>query len=232
MDEVTQDVNTETTETSSVENTAEVSQESQTDQSGSSEDKKVSESVPYERFSEINNKNKALSEEKLRLEGELKALREARNYQPPQPQSQQDLAQQQQEQLIREQLKKMGFMDQTEVEAKLKQIEEDQKLDNTMRQLEMKYSGKDGRPQFRRREILQYAKDNQIGNLEAAYKLKYQAELIDHAIKTATGKTKPVKSESSDGSGSQNAGTTDKDLVAAAKKGDRDSLRSFIKRLI
>lgn len=231
MDEVTQDVTQETTETSSVENPTVESQESQTDQSGSNEDKKVSESVPYERFAEVNSINKTLKEEQERIKAELEAIKQAQ-LQPRTPQTPQDVAQQQQEQLIRDQLKKMGFLDQSEVDKRLKQIEEDQRLDNRLSQLEAKYSGKDGLPKFNRREILEYAKNNQIGDVEAAYKLRYQAEIIDNAIKTAQGKTKPVKSESSDGSGSQNSGTTNSDLVTAAKRGDKSALNSFIKRLL
>lgn len=203
-------------------NTSEV-EETQSGQTDSTETSKVSESVPYDRFAEVNSKNKRLEEEINEIRESLKELKTPKETAAPQTT---DPAVAQQEALIREQLKKMGFVSKEEIQ----QIEEDRKLDSTMSQLEQKYSGKDGKPKFNRRDILEYARDNQIGNLEAAYKLKYQAELIDAAIKEATSKTKAVKSESSDGSGAQNAGTTNQDLIAAAKKGDRSSILSLIKR--
>lgn len=232
MNEEQIDVTTETTDASSAENQTDVSQESQTDQSGSSEDKKVSESVPYDRFAEVNSTNKVLKEEREALRKELEEIKGRLDTfkAPQQPQSQQEIAQRQQEELVKRQLREMGFVDQSEVEKRLQQIDEDRKLENRIQSLENKYSGKDGRPKFNRREILEYARDNQIGDIEAAYKLKNQDALIDYAIKQAQGKVKPVKSESSDGSGSQNAGTTNDDLISAARKGDKSSLLSFIKR--
>ena len=126
----------------------------------------------------------------------------------------------------------MGFLDQSEVDKRLKQIEEDQRLENSMQKLEAKYSGKDGRPKFDRVEMLKFARDRKMSDLEDAYRLKHWDSLMSYGISTAQGKTKPVKSESSDGSGSQNSGTTNSDLVNAAKKGDKSALNSFIKRLL
>lgn len=229
MNEDQIDVNTETTDASSAENQPEMSQDTQVDQPVETEDKKVSDSVPYDRFAEVNSINKTLKEEQEKMRQELEAIKASQS-QPQTPQTPQDIAQKQQEQLVRDQLKNMGFLDQEEVNKKLQQIEEDRALDSKLQNLELKYSGKDGMPKFKRSEILEYAHKNQIGDIEGAYKLKYQAEIIDNAIKAAQGKSKPVKSESSDGSGSQNAGTTDGDLITAAKKGDKSSLLSFIKR--
>lgn len=209
------DVQQETTEAPSAENQAEAT----TETPESTEETKVSKSIPYERFAEINSKNKLLEEKLAKIEAQLTQNR---------PQPQVDVAQQQQEAAIREQLKKMGFISQDEI----KQMEEDRKLDSRLTSLESKYSGSDGKPKFSRIEVLEYARDHQIGDPEAAYKLMNHDALMDYAIKQATGKIKPVKSETSDGSGSSQAGTTNSDLLSAVQKGDKDSLRSFIKRML
>lgn len=215
-------VNTqEATEASPAENQPSNTQEAQADQPASSENDKVSQSVPYERFSEINNKNKELEKQIEELRAEMLATK-----QPAQPEPQLDPDQQRQEQEIREQLKKMGFISKDEIE----QIEADRQLQNTLSNLESKYNGQDGRPKFNRREVLEYASKHQIGSVEGAYKLMHQDALIDYAIKQAQGKVKPVKSETSDGSGSAEAGTTRQDLVKAAQKGDKSSIRDLIKR--
>lgn len=231
--EVQEGVTQETTEASPAENQTNESQESQTDQSGSSEDKKVSESVPYDRFAEVNSKNKRYEEERETLRKEIQSLRDEM-VSSKQTQTPQDPAQEQQRELVKKQLKELGFVDQSEVEQKLNQIEEDQRLESTMKQLEVKYNGSDGRPKFNRREVLEYARDLGIkpSKLESAYRLKYQSELMDYAIKQASGKTKPVKSETSDGSGSSQAGTSNGDLVGAVRKGDKSALNSLIKRFM
>lgn len=223
MQDTTQDVTTETTDASSAENQTEVSSENQTDQSETSQDKKVSESVPYERFAEINSKSKALEEEIRQIKESLASKTET-----TQPATQETLAQKEQEALIREQLKKMGFVSKEEIQ----QIESDRKLENELKSLEGKYDGRDGRPKFTRREVLEYARDKQIGDVESAYKLMNHDQLMSYAIKQATSTNKPVKSESSDGSGSNEAGTTNNDLISAVKSGDKSSLKSLIKRLM
>jgi len=218
-----QDVTTETTEASSAENQPEDTQEVQTDQSETTEEKKVSDAVPYERFAEINSKNKALEEEINKIKESLQSRQE-----PQAPATPETLAQKQQEALVREQLKKMGFVSKDEIQ----QIEADRELDSKLSSLEAKYNGKDGKPKFTRREVLEYARDNQIGDVEGAYKLMNYDQFLSLAAKQASSTNKPVKSETSDGSGSNEAGTTNQDLLSAVKKGDKSSLKSLIKRLM
>ncbi len=226
MNEDTTDVNTETTEASSAENqTVETSVES-SDQSTDTKDSKVSEAVPYERFTEINSKNKA-------LEKEIKEIKESIAQQkasaPVEPKTQ---VQRNQEALVKEQLKKMGFTSSEDVDARFKQLEADNKLSNELKSLEGKYDGSDGRPKFGRKEVLEYARDHQIGDVESAYKLMNYDQLLSHSAKHASDTNKPVKSETSDGSGSSQAGTTNKDLLGGIKRGDKSSLNSFIKRMM
>lgn len=218
MIEETQDVTQETTDASSAENQTEETSEMQTDQSESSEESKVSKTVPYDRFAEVISTNKQLKEEITKIRESLETTQA--------PIEKVDPGVQQQEQLIREQLKKMGFVSKEEIA----QIESDRKLEGTINSLAEKYNGKDGRPKFNKVEILEFARDKGILDLEAAYKVKNHDLLMDHAIKQAQTNTRPVKSESSDGSGASEAGTTNGDLISAVKKGDKNSLLSFIKR--
>jgi hypothetical protein len=132
---------------------------------------------------------------------------------------------------IKEQLKRLGFVTREEQEAELARREEDARVDRELSSLEGKYDGKDGRPKFDRTKVLDYAIKNGIGNAEVAYKAMYESALTDWAIKHAMEKTRGTQSEGSDGSGSQEVGTTTEDLKAGIRQGDRSSLRSFIRRV-
>jgi hypothetical protein len=132
---------------------------------------------------------------------------------------------------IKEQLKQLGFVTREEQEAELRRREEDARVDRELSQLESKYNGSDGRPKFDRSKILDYAIKNGIGNAEIAYKAMHESALTDWAVKHAMEKTRGVSSEGSDGSGSQEVGTTTEDLKAGIRQGDRSALRSFIRRV-
>ena len=124
--------------------------------------------------------------------------------------------------------KELGFVSKED----LARQEADKALQDQVKALQSKYDGKDGRPKFKYEDVLDYAEKNLIGNLEIAYQQKHQAELIDFAVKTALGKTKGVKSEVSDGSGSQEVGTTQGDLKEAALSGDSEARMALIKRAL
>jgi hypothetical protein len=201
-----------TAETSSVENeTAEVETEAKAE-----EETKASKTVPYERFAEVNNNYKKME---ARL-AEIEAKREETKVVDPQ------------EQVVKTQLdkylKEMGYVSKED----LARQDADKALQDQVKNLQSKYDGKDGKPKFKYEDVLDYAEQNLIGNLEIAYKQKHEAELMDFAIKQALGKTKGVKSEVSDGSGSQEVGTTQGDLKEAALSGDEDARRTLIKRAI
>jgi hypothetical protein len=219
------DVNTAestATDSSPETNTSETSQELVQTQENTNEENITkdfsSNFVPYDRFKEKNEEAKRLKEELERIQLQQ---------QQPQTQQQQN-SNLDQEQVVKEQLKRMGFISKDELEM----AEADRKLDTTLEKLESKYDGKDGSPKFKRSEVLQHARDNMIGNLETAYRDKYQTQLLDLAVKRALGKTPGTKSEVSDGSGSATAGTSNGDLKSAVAKGDEDALMTFIKRQI
>lgn len=217
MTEETQDVQVDSTE--QAETTAEASSaENKTEvatQEATPEKRQPTKVVPYDRFESV-------VKTKQQLEAELAELRANRGTEQPFNQ----------EQVIKQQLDKylsdMGYVKKEVLEEK----EADRKLEESIKSLSQKYDGKDGRPKFDREKALQYAADNLIGNLEVAYKQMHEAELLDYAIKQATGRIKPTKTEVSDGSGSSQIGETQNDLLSSAKAGDEDAMRTLIKRAI
>ncbi len=175
--------------------------------------------VPYSRFKEVNDKLKAESESKAEYERKLKAY-EAK-LQPQDPK----LAE------VKQVLKELGFVTKEEAEAARKQQEQDAALSQSLSRLEGKYDGKDGLPKFDRQQVVDFAIANGISDPEAAYRQMHFDKIIDWNVKNALSKTGGVKSEKSDGSGSQQAGLTDGDLKEAAGKGDKTALRTLLKRI-
>lgn len=217
MTEDTQDVQVEST--AQAETTAEApSAENKTEvatQEATPEKRQPAKVVPYDRFESV-------VKNKQQLEAELAELRANRSTAPVGDQ----------EQVIKQQLNKyladLGYVRKEELAEK----EADKQLESDIKSLSQKYDGKDGRPKFDREKALQYAADNLIGNLEVAYKQMHEAELLDYAIKQATGRIKPTRTEVSDGSGSSQIGETQNDLLSSAKAGDEDAMRTLIKRAI
>lgn len=154
---------------------------------------------------------------------QLRAAREADQNPATAPDSQTEA--------IKAQIKAMGFVSQEEINAKLEEKEQDARVDRELSTLESKYDGKDGRPKFDRTKVLHFAVDNGIAKAEIAYKALHDKELTDWAIQQAVTKTRGIKTEGSDGSGSSQVGTTNEDLRAAIAKGDRSAVRTLIKRV-
>lgn len=176
--------------------------------------------VPYSRFKEVNEKAKRVEE----LEARLKEL---------ESKPQEVTPENEQEKALKETFKNLGFVSREELQAEKQRQVEDAQLDKTLTQLETKYDGKDGRPKFSRKEIFDfYQSSGRISSdPEVLYKTMHEKEIINWNIQQAISKSKGVKSESSDGSGSANTGVTSDDLRAAAKSGDKDALRTYLKRL-
>lgn len=179
--------------------------------------------VPYERFREVNEKAKqveALQQKLADLEAKLTSQA------PVNPQAE----------AIKEQLKAMGFAPvdeiRQELQKELSQREQDAQVKQEIDQLTTRYNGQDGRPKFEKESVIKFALDRGIGNLEYAYKLMHEKELLDWHVKQALSKTRGVQTEGSDGSGSSQVGTTNADLVEAYKSGDKAALRTYLKRLM
>jgi hypothetical protein len=163
---------------------------------------------------------KARKAEMRAKELEAKLAKVEQSTQPSDPQSQ----------AVKEQLRQMGFITKEEQDAELRRRDEDARVQGELSNLEREFDGKDGRPKFDRQEVIDFALDHQIGDLEAAYWKLHRAELIDWHIKTASSKTRGIKTEASDGSGSSEAGVTDSDLKDAIAKGSQSALRTYLKR--
>lgn len=210
-------------ETTVAEETAEApSAENQTEETTQEEtqaDSTQGKTVPYDRFSQVVKTKQQLEARVKEMEAQLQT---PKMQNPSNPE----------EEAVKQQLEKyladLGYVKKAELDQK----EADRQLEENIKSLASKYDGKDGRPKFDRTEVLEYAADNLIGNLEVAYKQMHEAELLDYAIKQAMGKTKGVKSEVSDGSGSSQIGTTQDDLKDAAAQGDEEALKTLIKRAL
>jgi hypothetical protein len=218
VSQTTDTVETDTTDTSSSENkTDQVAEESASTTDTKGTDSKY---VPYERFSEVNNKAKELEDKIRQLESRFD--KPEVDVDPKQEQIRESLKQ------IAPVLKELGFVSRDE----LAQQEEDKQVQAELSALEKQYDGSDGRPKFVREDVVKYAIENKIGSVEAAYKLLHEKNLIDWQIARATQKSKGVKTESSDGSGSSEVGTTNDDLKEAIKEGNKSALHTFLKRQI
>lgn len=197
--------------------------ETTTDQAATEESKATEtegqKTVPYERFKEVNERVKTISklEEKIaELEGKL----------TPKPE-----ADPQQEQ-AKQYLKTLGFVSKDDVERELRQREEDHKVEAELSRLEKEWNGTNGRPKFDRKQVIDYCLKNGIGNPEVGFKALKEQDLINWHIEQAIAKSKGIKTEASDGSGSSQVGVTSDDLREAAMKGDRTALRTLIKRQV
>ena len=217
VSQVTDTVETDTTDTSSSDNqTGQVTEESTSTVDTKGTDNKY---VPYERFSEVNTKAKELEAKIQELEKRFEPKVES---DPQQEQIKESLKQ------IAPLLKEMGFVSKDQLE----QEKEDNQVQAEISALENKFNGSDGRPKFVKEDVIKYALSNKIGSVEAAYKLKHEKELIDWQIARAIEKGKGIKTESSDGSGSSEVGTTNDDLREAIKGGNKSALHTFLKRQI
>ena len=198
------------TETETTTETAEVTTSPETE---------VQKAVPYERFKEVNE----LAKEVPNLKKELEELRKSLNPAPAvDPQTEQ----------AKQYLKNLGFVSKEDVEREIRQRDEDSKVEQELSRLENEWNGKDGRPKFDRKQVIDYCIKNGIGNPEVGFKALKEQDLINFHVQQAIARSKGVKTEASDGSGSTQVGVTNDDLKEAAMKGDKTALRTLIKRQV
>lgn len=128
---------------------------------------------------------KALKEEKAKLETERLSQKQQSGVQL----TDDEIAQQ-----ARDQARRIGLALNEDVEAKVTQkvmeVLEARDLLNTCKEYEGEYNGKDGRPSFKTKEILEYMDETGIKNPEKAYKDKYEKE-IDSWKEEQIKKSKP-----------------------------------------
>lgn len=179
------------------------------------------ERIPRSRFNQAIEKERAKYQE---LQKELDTIKNQQNKSP------EDLAREKQFEDVKSQLKGLGFMTKDELEAERNRAKEDDFVRSELSRLEKDYDGKDGKPKFDRQTVIQYALDNKIGDPEAAFLKMNQKAIFDWQIRSAVSKSKGVKTETSDGSGSSQVGTSNEDLKNAAMNGDHESLKTLLKR--
>lgn len=130
---------------------------------------------------------------------------------------------------LKEVAPELGFVSKDE----LRRQEEDKAFDAQLDRLEKEWDGsKDPSLKFDRKEVIKFAYENGIANPEAAFKIMKEEALTNYRIKQALSKSSGIKTEGSNGSGSQQAGVTDDDLRTAAAKGDKKAHYAYLQRIL
>lgn len=194
------------------------SSEASADVTGAEE--KSPSTVPYDRFKEVNDRYRQTEEELRSLRDELGQVRSSI------PQKQADP----QEEQVKQTLKQYGFVSQDEVNQTVQRIQQDIRTDQELSRLEGKYNGKDGRPKFDRRQVLQFAIQRNIADPEVAYKSLNESALINWHIQQASAKQKGIKTEQSNSTGGPTGGPSSSDLLDQYRQGDEGALKALIKR--
>lgn len=183
-------------------------------------------SIPFSRFQEVNEQSKEYKEQVEKLQAELEQARTSSSATTTEAKATDPNLEE-----ARRQIEAMGFVPKEQLEQTLRQKEEDAKLEQELTRLEGVYDGKDGKPKFNRKDVIDFAVEKGIGDPEVAFKAMKEKEILDYQVKQAIAGSKGVKAEQSDGSGSTQSGTTDGDLKDAIADGDKSALRTYLKRV-
>ena len=138
------------------------------------------------RLNPVLEKNKELESKLSDLTTQVEELRKKPEPKSGKPPSAEDEA-------IQNKLNSLGYLSKNELDKTVAQVKEDIIFENKMEALEKRYDGKDGRPKFNKKEILEWGDKNQIYNPEAAYEHKFRAELDKWKIEQATGGSTSTK---------------------------------------
>lgn len=116
-------------------------------------------------------------------------------------------------------LKELGYLPQHEVQNQIRDEIENLEarivIDTENQRLESIYNGEDGRPKYDRDKIMEFAKNRAIYDPEVAYKVMFEKELTDWAIKQAikAGSTNTFKEKPSSTS-TGDSGQIDRNALA------------------
>jgi hypothetical protein len=115
-------------------------------------------------------------------------------------------------------LKESGFTTKEDLTKTIQEIEDRRILDQTHMNLESKYDGEDGRPQYRRTDVEKYMRENGVYNPEVAYKAFHEEELLDWRLKKAEGeqKKKPYVQVECSSTGQSDRNTITREKIAKA----------------
>ena len=113
--------------------------------------------------------------------GNLKKQLEEANKEPePEPTPEEAKAEMTKEQVVK-QAKEFGLVAKDDLneffEEKLSQREQGQAILKSCNKMEKKYDGKDGRPEFKTDEVLEFMKESGVKQPDIAYKIKFGKEL-------------------------------------------------------
>ena len=172
--------------------------------------------IPYDRFAEVNEKAKKYEAELAELKRQQEESQRLATMSPD------EQAQQQQLEVAKETLKKLGFVTKEEQERILQEEKAANMFISECNRLEGKYDGKDGMPKFVATEIAAYmdelAKQGQyVSDPETAYKLKNLDQIAEAKAKQQRSST---YSEKQQGGMNQVDDTRSSELEAAAKTRD------------
>lgn len=134
-------------------------------------------------------------------EDELRTLKEAQTKVPPPPPGSDPTSTPEAQKVIK-QLETLGFTRKTDVEEKIKVIEDRMTLNSEHSKLSNEYDGSDGRPKYDKSKIESYMREKGVYDPEVAYKAMNEAELLDwHLKKADAGSKKKPYIEKPGGSG-------------------------------
>jgi len=172
--------------------------------------------VPYDRFAEKNEEAKMLKAELAELKAQQEESQRLASMTPD------EQAQQQQLEVAKETLKKLGFVTKEEQQKMAQEEKAANMFISECNRLEGKYDGSDGMPKFVATETAAYmdelAKTGQfISDPETAYKLKNLDQIAEAKAKQQRSST---YSEKQQGGMNQVNDTRGSDLEAASKTGD------------
>ena len=111
----------------------------------------------------------------------------------PEPVEEQAMDETQKAQL-RKVIQEAGFVTKEEIEQKVQQDERARAIRSERTELEGKYKGEDGKPKFEYEDVLRFAVDNGMPNLDLAYRELNHDKLLDWEISQRT-TAKPPYSE-------------------------------------
>lgn len=192
---------------------------------GDEEDQKKSGKKSAEaRISELVAEVKATKEE-------LKALKDKETTPPPPPApDKKDVAPEQQKAV--EYIKGLDFVQKSDVEEKIKAIEDRLALDNEHNRLASGYDGADGRPKYDKAKVEEYMRTHAVYDPEIAYKSLNETELLDWHMKKANpdDKKKPFVERPGGGSSSRGDNSITREKLAEVSANPSPANRAWYER--
>jgi len=205
-------------ETSTVDTSIESSEKTETTSEGIQDGTKAPEtkSIPYDRFAEVNEKAKKYEAELAELRAQQEEAQRLASMTPD------EQAQQQQLEVAKETLKKLGFVTKEEQQKIMQEEKAANMFISECNRLEGKYDGSDGMPRFVATEVAAYmdelAKTGQfVSDPETAYKLKNLDQIAEAKARQQRSST---YSEKQQGGMNQVNDTRGSELEAASRTGD------------